>query len=165
MKKYYLVIILIILVIGTLIGLFILNSNQSNVQSDQSKLQALTDSSKVSVKINNSTLKLEVARSEQKREEGLMNIKKMQDNSGMIFIFEDEQIRTFWMKNTYISIDIIFLDKDLKIVKIFENTKPLQTSEIYSSDYPSQFVIEANSGWVEKHNLKVSDKLEILRVQ
>ncbi len=165
MKKYYPLIVLIVLLIAFFIGLFVVTSTQQLETNNPSTLLSLKDNSEVTAKINNSILKLEVARTFQKREEGLMNTPSLPEDSGMIFIFDDEQPRRFWMKDTQLSLDIIFFDKNMKIVKIFENTKPEQTEETYSSDFSAQLVVETNSGWTRKHNLKVHDTLEILSVK
>jgi uncharacterized protein len=105
--------------------------------------------------------KLELADDEQEREKGLMNRENLCADCGMLFVFKDQSIRTFWMKNTYISLDIIFLDKTGKIVKIHNKTKPFQTSEVYSSIFPSQYVLEVNAGFSKNNDLKVSDDLDI----
>mgnify|MGYP001178256055 CR=1 FL=1 len=82
-------------------------------------------------------------------------------NSGMFFIFPSEQNLSFWMKNTSIALDIIFLDKDLKVTSIFSNTKILQTTEFYDSKTPSQYVIEVIAGWAQNHSVREGDFFEI----
>ncbi len=98
---------------------------------------------------------VEIADTPYKQSIGLMNRKKLEDNSGMFFIFNNEQIREFWMKNTLIPLDMIFLDKNFKIVNIVKNATPCKilNCEVYSSLFPSKYVIEVNSGFVEKYNL------------
>ncbi len=78
----------------------------------------------------------------------------MPENSGMLFIFPDEQIRTFWMKNTLISLDMVFMDSNKKIVGIIYNATP-QTLDLRSVDKPAQYVLEINAGQALMNNLKI----------
>lgn len=109
--------------------------------------------------------KLEIADQPLEMEQGLMNRKEMCNDCGMLFVFENESLRTFWMKDTYISLDIIFLDKNGEIVKIHEKTKPLQTNNLYFSEKNSQFVLEVNAGFANSKGLNVGDKLEISKLR
>ena len=77
-------------------------------------------------------------------------------NNGKLFIFPDEKIRSFWMKNTLISLDVLFLNKDMQIVGIVKNTKPLSHNSI-SVNKPSKYVLEISSGWVNHKNAKMGD--------
>ena len=85
---------------------------------------------------------------------GLMNRKSLSQDSGMLFIFPNEQIRTFWMKDTLIPLDMIFLDKQKKIVGIVYNAIP-QTLDIKTVDKPAQYVLEINAGQALMNNLKI----------
>ncbi len=106
-------------------------------------------------------LYLEKASNEEEYKTGLMNRKSLDQNSGMIFLFPDSQIRTFWMKNTYIPLDIAFLDQGYTIINIEENAKPLDTSVRYTSSRPAQYVIETNAGWFKQNNISQGDTLTI----
>lgn len=92
------------------------------------------------------TIDLEVANTEYKWEYGLMFRWQMNWGDGMIFVFPDEQVRNFWMKNTYIPLDMIFLDAQGQIVSITNGAKPMDETPI-SSIYPAKYVIEVSSGW------------------
>ncbi len=109
----------------------------------------------------NYQLKLEIARTEIQREQGLMFRQKLDANSGMLFVFADSAPRTFWMQNTYISLDIIYLDSNFKVVKIWENTKPNQVTELYPSGVPIQYAIETNAGWAKQVDLQVGDEINV----
>ncbi|MCA9381317.1 DUF192 domain-containing protein [Candidatus Dojkabacteria bacterium] len=118
----------------------------------------INDSSVIKFKApNGNEISLEVAKSFEKRLRGLMYRTEMDENTGMIFIFEDEDLRTFHMGNTYISLDMIFLDKDLKVVTIHKNTKVNQSTELYSSSQPAMYVIEMNAGWADNNAIKIGD--------
>ncbi|MDQ6985138.1 MAG: DUF192 domain-containing protein [Candidatus Dojkabacteria bacterium] len=108
-------------------------------------------------------LTLEIALSPNKRQEGLMYRKELDKNSGMIFIFEKDQPLTFWMKNTLLSLDIMYINSEYEIVKIYSSTKTNQTSELYPSIVLSMYVIEVNSGWAEDNKIEVGDIINISR--
>ncbi len=112
---------------------------------------------------SNLEVNLEYATTPYEWTKGLMFRTSMPENSGMLFIFPDEQIRTFWMKDTLIPLDIIFISKDKKIVDIKENFQPC-TSGVscgtYESKFPAMYVLEANAGIVAKYNLKTGDSAE-----
>lgn len=102
---------------------------------------------------------VELAKSDYEKETGLMNRKEMKTNRGMLFIYEEEAQRpSFYMKNTYIPLDLVYLDKDMKIVDFNLNTTPL-SQNLISSKVPSIYVLELNAGVVEKFNLKQGDKI------
>ncbi len=118
----------------------------------------------VVVKINDVDLNLEIADDEISRSRGLMFVDDLEDNKGMMFFFEDEDIRYFWMKNVLISLDMLFVSSDLEIVGILENVPPCKNEncDTYSIDYPSKYVIEVNGGWVDENNVEVGDSIEFI---
>jgi hypothetical protein len=91
------------------------------------------------------TIDIEIAEDNYERAMGLMNRYSMSDSVGMLFIMEKEEPQSFWMKNTYISLDIIYLNKDLKIVKIQKYTQPLSEHPIPSIK-KSKYVVEVIGG-------------------
>lgn len=107
-------------------------------------------------------IELELAKTQSQHMIGLMNRTSMDLNKGMLFIFEKEEPRSFWMKDTLISLDIIFFDKDFKVVKIHKSTLPNQTEQIYYSQAPAMYVIELNSGASNTYLINESDILKIL---
>jgi len=126
----------------------------------QPDLYNLKDNDTTQLKFKDAILNLEVARSEAKQQQGFMNRSVLDQDSGMIFIFDIESPVTFWMKDTFISLDIIYLNKDLKVVNIYHSTLTNQTTTLYPSLQPTQFVIEANSGWSDQHGLKIGDQFQ-----
>lgn len=105
---------------------------------------------------------LEVAASEPEWRTGLKYRTELGTNNGMLFIFPSARQRTFWMQDTYIPLDIIFLNADLQVINIAEFTAPNQTEETYSSTAPAQYVVEVNGGWTAQHDLQPGDSLEII---
>ncbi len=102
-----------------------------------------------------STFSIELATTAARQEQGLMNRKMLAKGSGMLFIFSDEQNRSFWMKNTLIPLDIIFMNSKKKIVGIIRNAKP-QSLELLSVAAPSQYVLEVNAGEADQAGLNVN---------
>ncbi len=87
-----------------------------------------------------------------------MNLKKLDEKKGMIFIFQKPLKVDFWMKNTLISLDMIFIDAEDKILEIQPNTIP-QSSDFISSKQKILKVLEINAGLVKKYNIKIGDKI------
>lgn len=115
----------------------------------------LTDNSTVTAQLNDSQykLKLEVAVSDVKKATGLMYRDSIPDGTGMFFVFQSLTPLNFWMKDTPSSLDIIYLDSNLKVVTIYSNTKPNQTEELYPSILPAEYVIETRAGWAQNVGL------------
>jgi uncharacterized protein len=107
---------------------------------------------------------LEIANTFQQREKGLMNRSSLCPSCGMLFIFDKSQVLDFWMKNTQIPLDIIFFDEQSKIVKIYQNTIPLQTSPTYSSELKAKYVIETNAFFTRENNINIGDTLDISKL-
>lgn len=104
---------------------------------------------------------VEVARTKQEQERGLMFRKYLPLNSGMFFIYESEDIRPFYMKNMYIPLDIIWMNKNKQVVFMKKNAKPAN-GDYYETIRPteaSMYVIELNAGTIDKIGLKTGDIL------
>lgn len=105
-----------------------------------------------------STLNIQIANSPYERETGLMYRTNMKKNQGMLFIFDKESVLTFYMKNTYISLDLIFINGKREIISIYKNAKPNDLSSI-SSKLPSKYVLEVIQGVSDNLNLKIGDRI------
>jgi uncharacterized membrane protein (UPF0127 family) len=101
---------------------------------------------------------VEMATTEQEKETGLMYRKELADGKGMLFDFSPEQEVSMWMKNTYISLDMIFIKADGRILRIAENTEPLST-KIIPSNGPVKGVLEVIAGTAEKYGIKPGDRV------
>ncbi|MES2677276.1 MAG: DUF192 domain-containing protein [Pseudomonadota bacterium] len=101
-----------------------------------------------------------IAKSEEQRQKGLMFVDKLPKNYGMIFEFENEQVIYMWMKNTKIPLDMLFIDKAGKIVSIKENAQ-IESLEIISSQKPVKKVLEINGGLTKKLGIKLNDLIII----
>lgn len=103
-------------------------------------------------------LQIEIANNDYERQTGLMYRKHLDTNHGMLFIFDQIQVRSFYMKNTYIPLDIVYIDSNKTIVNIAKNTKPLDETSVYSEG-AVKYVLEINAGLSNKWNLKPGDKI------
>jgi len=110
----------------------------------------------------NTCFNVELAISSAEKEKGLMFRDNLKNDAGMLFVYEREGMYSFWMKNTKITLDIIWIDSDFKVAFISENTEPC-VSDICQSINPginAKYVLEINAGTVEKLGMKVNDKLD-----
>jgi uncharacterized membrane protein (UPF0127 family) len=105
-----------------------------------------------------SALDVEIAQDDSKRQLGLMYRDKLAENQGMLFIFERDEERAFWMKNTVLPLDMIFANSKDEIVTIHKNTTPY-SEQSYASTKPAQFVIEVNAGYADRHKISVGDRI------
>jgi uncharacterized membrane protein (UPF0127 family) len=113
------------------------------------------------MRIGSEQFTLEVADEDKEREVGLMNRRSMPGNHGMIFVFPREERLSFYMKNTLIPLDILYLDADGDVVSIHQ-MQPLDLTSI-PSRAPAKYAIELNLGTAARLGLKPGDRLEIPR--
>lgn len=104
---------------------------------------------------------IEVADNDQLRARGLMYRRTLPENGGMLFIQDMEEIQSFWMKNTYIPLDILFVNTAKKIVTIQANTTPLKEWN-YASTEPALYVVEVNAGFTTRHGIRSGDGIEFV---
>ena len=100
-------------------------------------------------------IKVEIADEQKEWEQGLMERTKLDDLTGMLFIFPDERKRRFWMKNTYIPLDILFIDTDGKVLNI-EKATPCNSEvncPLYKSAAAAKYVLEVEAGLCEKYRI------------
>jgi len=105
------------------------------------------------------TVQVEIADNQGKRQFGLMYREHLDENAGMIFVFSQPQHLDFWMKHTEIPLDMIFADSNGKIVGIVENATPLSERDL-GVDGNSQYVLEVNGGFSKRHGIKAGDVLK-----
>jgi uncharacterized membrane protein (UPF0127 family) len=101
---------------------------------------------------------VEIAENQAERSKGLMYRPYIPDSVGMLFIFEQSAPQGFWMKNTSIPLDIIYVDENKKIVSIAKNTKPYSEESIPSVGN-AQYVVEVNAGFSERNNIITGDAI------
>lgn len=101
---------------------------------------------------------IEFAETDYEQQTGLMYRKSLEEDQGMLFLYPSEAVRSFYMKNTYIPLDIIFYNKDSAVVSFQENAKPLDETSL-PSEAPAQFILELNAGKAKQWNIEVGDKI------
>jgi len=110
-------------------------------------------------------LDIEIAETDSARERGMMQREGFpNDRSGMLFLFDEEQPRSFWMSNTPVALDIIFVDADSQIVNVAKYTTPF-ANERYRSDAPAQYVLETPAGFADSHGLLEGDRIRWQRLE
>jgi uncharacterized membrane protein (UPF0127 family) len=105
------------------------------------------------------TLDIEIADNDYETQTGLMYRTELETNQGMLFIFPDEDFRSFYMKNTKIPLDIIYINEAKIIVSIQKNAKPFNETSL-PSDAPAKYVLEVNGGLSDEWQLKVGDRIQ-----
>ena len=106
------------------------------------------------------TVVAEVAATAEERSEGLMYRDDVPDGTGMLFVFQDNAVRSFWMANTYVPLDIAYLDPSFRVVDIMQ-MEPLIT-ESYVSRAPAMYGLEVRQGWFGERGIEVGDQAEIV---
>ncbi|MEM7302011.1 MAG: DUF192 domain-containing protein [Pseudomonadota bacterium] len=128
-------------------GLFWMTATQSGASAGEAtRISATTDSGEHHWAI-------ELAADDKTRQVGLMNRKSMPEMTGMLFDFHRDMMVMMWMKNTFIPLDMIFIDRNGTIIRIANNTVPHST-DIISSGQPVRYVLEINAGEAAKTGLK-----------
>ncbi|MDH3205963.1 MAG: DUF192 domain-containing protein [Gemmatimonadota bacterium] len=106
------------------------------------------------------TVIAEVAATSDERAEGLMYREDVPDGTGMLFVFPDNQVRSFWMANTYVALDIAYMDPSFRVVDIVA-MEPLIT-ESYPSAAPSMYGLEVRQGWFAAKDIRVGTQAHIV---
>ncbi len=107
---------------------------------------------------------IEIAESDYETQTGLMYRESMEPDQGMLFIFPDVLFHSFYMKNTKIPLDLIFIDEELRIASYKENAQPLDETGL-SSEVPVQYVLELNAGQRKQYSLEIGDHIEFKRMK
>ncbi len=106
------------------------------------------------------SVEIEIADTEEERVQGLMYREKLGSYNGMLFIFDIQANNSFWMKNTRIPLDLVFIDGDKKIVDIVENAQPCVEGHICPALRPQfeyMYCLEVNGGFAEENQIRIGD--------
>lgn len=109
-------------------------------------------------------LQIELAESAEEIEYGMMYRKSMDPNTGMLFLMGDERPRSFWMKNTYVPLDIIYINSANEVVSIQKNAEPLKTRSL-PSEGPATYVLEVVGGFSDQYGIDNTTKIAWRRDQ
>lgn len=116
---------------------------------------------KVGIYVQDIRVTVAIADTDAERKIGLSGVASLPEREGMLFIFEQEGNYGFWMKDTLIPLDIIWIDDEGVIVHIEENVRPDSYPTIYSSPRPARFVLEVNAFFVSTFRINVGDRVAI----
>jgi len=157
LKRYHRLLILPAAIFVTLAVIFFLSrvKNPDKISDAKTRISLL--------KVKDSIISVEIADTPEKRQQGLMYRKTMKDNEGMLFIFETEDFRTFWMKNTLIPLDMVWMDPNYKVIYITKDAQPcvFDPCEMYVA--PAKYVLELKGGWSDRNNLQVGDSIQLIK--
>jgi len=120
---------------------------------------AAIPASGAAVVVGTNRVAVAVARTEPERERGLMYVNYLPMDDGMLFIFDEDSVQMFWMKNTLIALDMIFIRADMTVAGVVANAKPL-TLETRGVNEPSRYVLEVNGGWAAAHGVGPGTKVK-----
>ncbi|WP_257388800.1 DUF192 domain-containing protein [Tahibacter caeni] len=117
------------------------------------------------VVLKGKTFYVELAENDEQHMRGLMFREQMAPDRGMLFIFRDEYMQAFWMKNTLIPLDMLYFDKNFHVVSVQNNVPPCKADPCpsYPSSGPAKYVLELNGGTADKLGVKPGDTLEFHR--
>jgi uncharacterized membrane protein (UPF0127 family) len=121
--------------------------SQKGVQGD-GELQFLRQDGSIVVSIT-----IEIAKTPEARIKGLMERWSLPEHHGMLFIFESPEVQRFWMHNTPLSLDMIFVDESRRIQNIAESTTPM-SKQTYGSRGPAKYVVEVKAGFSKRHGIE-----------
>jgi len=119
---------------------------------------AITNPSR-EILIGDKRIRVEVAENEMSRNMGMMFRRNLEDDKGMLFIFEDSAPRRFWMKNTFVPLSIAYIDSEGKIINI-SDMSPLSESGVWSLG-PAKYALEMNKGWFLSNGICPGDFVKI----
>ena len=151
----------ILILISLIIINFIPRNPQPKIEGPSMKGPIFRKDSELAFisRANNDTIQqidIEIAETENAITTGLMHRQEMPIQAGMLFIFQRAELRSFWMKNTLIPLDIIYIDEFQQIVSIQRNTVPLSEKSV-PSNKPAKYVLEMNGGYCDQFGVKEGD--------
>jgi len=109
------------------------------------------------------TIDIEIPSTREERTRGLMYRRSMADTEGMLFVHDISKGIFFWMKNTYIPLDMIFANKGMRIIQIEKNTTPLSEEPIFVPR-ETQYTIEVNAGFCDRHGIQPGDSIQVRKI-
>lgn len=115
------------------------------------------------IKVGNTVLSVEVARTKKEQQRGLMFRKALDENKGMLFIFDKEEPRSFWMKNTFIPLSIGYFSAEKKLLEVIDMKPVVSEMQLdtpsYPSRFPAKYALEVNKGWFQRNKVPIGAML------
>lgn len=130
-----------------------LDAQTTDADDQDARAEGQPSAGAVEIRVGDRTLMVELADDDAERQRGLMGRESLTDDEGMLFLYSEESIRRFWMKNTPLALDIAFIDRSHRIVEI-ATMKP-NTEELTVSSRPAMYALEVRAGWFEDYDIRV----------
>ena len=154
---------LVLLVIGvyTMDILLLVDMLPKTVDTDKSVVQL------VNLRVRDKIVRAELADTPDRRTTGLMFREFMEKDSGMFFVFSSAGLHSFWMKDTKLPLDILWLDDKYKVIYMRQNVQPCDevatpVCPSYVPESKARYVLEVNAGWVGKNGIMLGDQFKVL---
>ena len=128
------------------------SSSPSDAESARPRVEIVTESGRRAAWI------VELARTAEERERGLMGRTDLAADAGMLFVFPYEEVQHFWMKDTPLPLDMIFISSRREVAGVVAEAKPFDTTTLFV-DAPSQYVLEVNGGQAARHGIAAGSKV------
>lgn len=151
------------LMIGLLPDMFRYEIRKNNIRNSQAFVLEADDNMNIDgfVAVKNSKIPVHLAKNEEERIKGLSGLRSINKKYGMLFVFENSEYQSMWMKNMLFSIDIIWIDEDYRIVHIEKNISPDTYPKIFTAPVKARFVLELKAGMGEYYNLLTGDLISL----
>lgn len=117
-------------------------------------------SESVSIRVGETVAFVEVAETRDQRRIGLMNHRSLTPDGGMLFIYQEEKVLSFWMKNTLLALDIGFFDRD-GVLLSYTSMQPIDDKTIHRSRKPALYALEISQGWFKSNKISIGAKLRM----
>jgi len=147
-------VLIVVVAISLLISSYYWSSD-----TDLADVAKKTNNIKKEIHIKDAPLTVYVADEPHEQTQGLSDREYMAENEGMIFIFSESIVPTFWMKEMKFGLDIIWLDAKNTIIGIEKNVLPETFPKTFAPFYPVKYVLEVNAGWSDRNSIRVGDKM------
>jgi hypothetical protein len=112
--------------------------------------------------VGDAKLKILLSKTEEERVMGLSGKEKLEEDWGMLFVFPEDGNHGIWMKDMNFNIDIIWLDSKFLVVDFVENAEPGSYPKVFKPKQPAKYVLEVNSGFIQKYGIKIDDQATFL---
>ncbi len=152
MKKYYTEGIILIIIFAVIFIAYSVFSTKSNIDT-------VVKNTTNTVTVKNTIYRVSIADTQAKQTEGLSGAKVLQKDRGLLFVFKKSGVYSFWMKDMNFPIDIIWIDKNFKIVFIKKNATPSSFPELFNTRVKAKYALEINKGEVGKNKIKIGDSV------
>jgi len=127
------------------------------------KLPCPISSYKSKISLGGQEINVKVARTQSARSKGLSGKTNLEENSGMLFVFDEDALHPMWMRDMNFPLDILWINKEGEIVHIEKNLLPCARGTnmcpIHQSPVPARYVLELNAGWTNKYQIQIGDKV------